>query len=336
MTAPRGHTPVLCAEVCAALAPRDGDVLVDGTFGAGGYARALLAAARCVIWGIDRDPSAIAGGAALAAENAGRLHLLEGCYADMEALLAARGVTRVDGVVLDIGVSSMQIDQPARGFSFQADGPLDMRMSGTGPTAADIVNQYDEAKLADLLYRLGEERKSRRIARAIVRARREAPITRTRQLARIIEQAVGPAKSASAKTASAGGKTVHPATRSFQALRIAVNDELGQLRAGLSAAERLLAPRGRLCVVSFHSLEDRIVKNFLRERCGQTPRASRHLPPDVRPGYAPTFELLFSRARKPGAAELAANPRARSARLRAAIRTNAAPWPETVNRETSA
>jgi len=330
MTAPRGHIPVLCAEVCAALAPRDGDVLVDGTFGAGGYARALLAAARCVVWGIDRDPSAIAGGAALAAENAGRLHLLEGCYADMEALLIARGVTRVDGVVLDIGVSSMQLDQPARGFSFQTDGPLDMRMGGEGPTAADIVNHYDEAALADLLYHFGEERKSRRIARAIVRARREAPITRTGQLARIIEQAVGPAKAGAAPR-----KPVHPATRSFQALRIAVNDELGQLRAGLSAAERLLAPRGRLCVVSFHSLEDRIVKTFLRERCGQTPHASRHLPPAARPGYAPTFELLFSRARKPGAAELAANPRARSARLRAAIRTTAAAWPAAANRETS-
>ena len=311
MTAPVRHIPVMRGEVLEALAPAAGGIYVDGTFGAGGYTRALLDAADCRVWALDRDPAAIAGGAALEAEYAGRLHLTEGRFGDMADLLPVRDV---QGVVLDLGVSSMQIDDPARGFSFQGDGPLDMRMDKDGPTAADLVNTSEEGALADLIYRYGEERRSRRVARAIVAARREAPITTTRRLAEIVRRAV--------PTANDG---IDPATRTFQALRIRVNDELGELDRGLAAAEILLAPGGRLAVVSFHSLEDRAVKVFLRARSGGAARPSRHRPEGTT-ARAPTFRLLTRKARRPGAVEIAANPRARSARLRAAERTDAPAW----------
>jgi 16S rRNA (cytosine1402-N4)-methyltransferase len=247
------HIPVMLPEVLDALAPRDGAVYVDGTFGGGGYSQGLLMAANCKVCGIDRDPAAIQAGAALTTRFPGRLQLLNGRFGDMERLLAARGVTQVDGVALDIGVSSPQIDEPARGFSFRQDGPLDMRMGADGPSAADVVNTLDEAALADIIYRYGEERLARRIARAIVDARKAAPITRTLQLAEIVRKVV---------RRSPDG--IDPATRTFQAIRIYVNDEIGELRRGLAAAERLLAPGGRLAVVSFHSLEDREVKTFLK------------------------------------------------------------------------
>jgi 16S rRNA (cytosine1402-N4)-methyltransferase len=306
------HVPVLLAEVLAALAPRDGALYLDGTFGVGGYARALLEAAQCRVVAIDRDPAAVARGAALAERHPDRLTLIEGRFGDMDRLAAAHGISAVDGVALDLGVSSPQLDAPERGFSFRADGPLDMRMGGDGPTAADLVNTLPEAELAEVIERYGEERFARRVARAIVAARAKAPLTRTDELAAVVRQAVptsGP---------------IDAATRSFQALRIAVNDELGELDRGLVAAERLLSPGGRLAVVSFHSLEDRRVKNFLRARGGAGPRGSRHLPTPR--GPAPTFRLLTKKPVVPGAAEIAANPRARSARLRAAERTAAPSW----------
>lgn len=311
-TLPGGHVPVLLDEVLEALAPRDGAIYVDATFGAGGYSRAILDAADCAVWGLDRDPDAIAEGRPLAESYGGRLTLVEGRFGEMDDLVTARPV---DGVALDLGVSSMQLDRPERGFSFRADGPLDMRMGGSGPSAADLVNGCPEAELADIIYRYGEERRSRRIARAIVEARRSERIERTLQLAEIVRAAVKPR-----------GETIHPATRTFQALRIAVNDELAEIDAGLAAAERLLAPGGRLAVVAFHSLEDRKVKSFLRTRSGALPRTSRHLPATTQVDRAPTFELLLKGARKPTATEISVNPRARSARLRAARRTSADAW----------
>jgi 16S rRNA (cytosine1402-N4)-methyltransferase len=310
------HVPVLVPEVIAALAPRDGAIYVDGTFGAGGYSAALLAAARCRVCGIDRDPRAIAAGATLVAKHSGRLELFSGRFGDMERLLTARGVTLVDGVTLDIGVSSPQIDEPARGFSFRFDGPLDMRMGDDGPTAAEIVNTADEATLADIIDRYGEERFARRIARAIVAARLEQPITRTLQLAEIVRKVV-----------RRTGDGIDPATRTFQALRIYVNDEIGELRRGLAAAERLLAPGGRLAVVSFHSLEDREVKSFLKNRSGAEGGVSRHMPAATRT-RTPSFTMLTRRAVRPADAELARNPRARSARRRAAPPTAAPAWAE--------
>jgi 16S rRNA (cytosine1402-N4)-methyltransferase len=242
------HIPVLVDEIVLALAPRPGGVIVDGTFGLGGYARALLSAAPCRVVGIDRDPSAIIRGRTLVESYAGRLDLIEGRFSEMEKLLCAAGIDAVDGVALDLGVSSPQLDDPARGFSFRFDGPLDMRMGGAGPSAASLVNSLGEAELADIIWRLGEERLSRRVARAIVAARQEAPIERTAALARIVRSVV---------PASRDG--IDPATRTFQALRLYVNDELGELERGLGAAERLLKAGGRLAVVSFHSLEDRAV-----------------------------------------------------------------------------
>jgi len=302
-----GHVPVLLDEVLATLAPRDGGQYCDGTFGGGGYAAAILAAASCTLWAIDRDPAAIARGAALAARNPGRLHLVEGRFGDMLALLETRGATALDGVVLDLGVSSFQIDEPERGFSFRADGPLDMRMERAGQSAADLVNALPEAALADLLFTLGEERHSRRIARAILRARAEAPITTTARLADII-RAVTPRDPSG----------MDRATRSFQALRIAVNDELGEIERGLAAATRLLAPGGRLVVVAFHSLEDRIVKRFMAEAAGRAPGVSRHDPTSLLGRAAPTgFRLVTARALRPGEREMRSNPRARSGRLRA-------------------
>ncbi len=303
------HIPVMLPEVLHALAPRDGAIYMDGTFGGGGYSAAILGAASCTLWAIDRDPAAIARGAALAARHPGRLHLLEGRFGDMIDLLTARGVRQLDGVVLDVGVSSFQIDDPARGFSFRSDGPLDMRMGAHGPTAADLVNTLDEDDLADTLYQLGEERLSRRIARAIVIARAEAPITTTQQLANVIRAVVPKDKSG-----------IDPATRSFQALRIRVNDELGEIERALAAAAGLLAPGGRLVVVSFHSLEDRLVKRFMQDAAGQTPAPSRHDPRGLTARPAPQFRLLTRGAQRPSATELAVNPRARSARLRALAR----------------
>ncbi|HEV7456757.1 MAG TPA: 16S rRNA (cytosine(1402)-N(4))-methyltransferase RsmH [Roseococcus sp.] len=301
------HIPVMLAEVLEMLAPQAGEVILDGTFGGGGYAAAFLDAAPCTLWAMDRDPDAIARGAALAARHPGRLHLIEGRFGDMVAHLAARGVTALDGVVLDLGVSSFQLDTPDRGFSFRADGPLDMRMGRDGPSAADLVNTLDERELADLLWEFGEERHSRRVARAILRARAETPFTTTAQLAEVIRRAVPRDPSG-----------LDGATRSFQALRIRVNDELGEVTRGLEAAMSLLSPAGRIVVVSFHSLEDRIVKRAFQKASGRMPAASRHDPGALLAAPAPTrFELLTTRSLRPSAAEIAANPRSRSAHLRA-------------------
>lgn len=316
------HAPVLLREVVAALAPRDGGIYVDGTFGAGGYSRAILGAADTGVIAIDRDPSAVAAGTHLAESAPGRVTIVEGRFGDMAALVppAAAGWQRtdVDGVTLDLGVSSMQLDEAARGFSFRSDGPLDMRMdagaAGT-PSAADVVNGYAEGDLARIFRVLGEERHAGRVAKAIVRRRTEAAFERTADLAEVVARAVG-------------GKPqrIHPATRVFQALRIHVNDELGELARGLAAAETLLAAGGRLAVVSFHSLEDRIVKKFLAARSGAGPRPSRHLP-EAEAGPEPSFRLLGRKPVEPGADEIGRNPRARSARLRAAERTAAAAQP---------
>lgn len=311
------HIPVLVDAVVAALSPRSGGVYVDGTFGAGGYARALLDAAACTVWGIDRDPEAIAAGEQLTRRYEGRLRLIHGRFGEMDRLLAERRVDKVDGVALDLGVSSMQLDKPERGFSFRADGPLDMRMEREGDSAEILVNETEENELADLLHKYGEERSARRVARAIVRARNRQRLTRTAQLADIVRDAVP------------GGRSPHgidAATRTFQALRIKINDELGELERGLSAAEEILAPRGRLAVVSFHSLEDRTVKEFLRVRSGGAPGVSRHQPP-VEATRKPSFNLLSKRPVLPTRTEMTANPRARSARLRSAERTDAPAWP---------
>jgi 16S rRNA (cytosine1402-N4)-methyltransferase len=307
------HRPVLLTEVIEALAPRDGAIYVDGTFGAGGYSRALLDAAQCTVWAIDRDPDAVKGAAPLLDRYAGRLHIVQGRFGDMFALLGAHGVEAVQGVTLDFGVSSMQLDQAERGFSFRFEGPLDMRMERAGTSAADLVNELAERPLADLIFTFGEEKKARRIAKAIVAARALAPISTTQHLAEIVRRAIGGSR-----------ERIDPATRTFQALRIAVNDELGEIDRGLAAAERLLAPGGRLAVVSFHSLEDRRAKQFLRERAGRNPKASRHLP--VQSSEAkPTLRLIAPGGIEPGEPEIKANPRARSARLRVAERTDA-PW----------
>ncbi len=308
-----GHTPVLKQEVVEALNPSAGCVFVDGTFGGGGHARALLEAADCVVWGIDRDPAAIARGSALVDASQGRLRLLQGRFGDMRDLLTANGVSAVNGVLIDAGVSSFQLDEAARGFSFNNDGPLDMRMGKTGPSAEDLVNGAPEKELAGIIYTLGEERMARRVARAIVEARKTSPITRTGELAEIVRRAI-----------PRGGQRIDPATRTFQALRMQVNDELGEIQRGLRAAERLLRDGGRLAVISFHSLEDRSVKQFLRERSRSSSVRSRHLPPTET--RVPTFRTLGSRPRRPSAAEVTANARARSARLRVAERTAAPAW----------
>jgi 16S rRNA (cytosine1402-N4)-methyltransferase len=301
------HIPVLLAEVVDALRPRDGGRYVDGTFGAGGYTTAMLDRADCRVIAIDRDPDAIAAGRALAERYAPRLRLIEGRFGDMVELLSAEGVEDVDGVALDLGVSSMQFDQADRGFSFRASGPLDMRMEKNGLSAADLVNDADESQLADIIFRYGEERRSRRVARAIVEARKQKRIETTGELAEIVRRAVGPQ----------GRDESDPATRTFQALRIAVNDEMGELERGLAAAEQVLARGGRMAVVSFHSLEDRQVKEFVRSRAGRTPAPSRHAPPRAQ-AAAPVLRDLSRKPVTPSAAEIAANPRARSARLRVA------------------
>jgi 16S rRNA (cytosine1402-N4)-methyltransferase len=318
---PSRHVPVLLAEIRAALrAERRADpaaerdpILIDGTFGAGGYARALLnshPAARVIA--IDRDPEALAAGRALAAAAGGRLVLVEGRFGDLDAIARGHGVEAADGVVLDIGVSSMQLDTPERGFSFRHDGPLDMRMERDGVSAADLVNGADEAELADIFFHFGEERRARAVARGIIEARRRAPIGTTGELAALVARFIRP---------EPGG--IHPATRVFQALRIAVNDELGELVRALYAAERILGAGGRLAAVTFHSLEDRIVKQFLLARSGRGPAGSRHLPAGE--VSSPTFVPVGRGPVAPGEAECARNPRARSAKLRAAERTDAPP-----------
>ena len=312
MSAP--HAPVMLAEVMAATAPLLGERVLDATFGAGGYSRAFLEAGAEVV-ALDRDPTAARFAAPLAAEFADRFRLVPCRFSELEAGVEAAGGRAPDAVVFDIGVSSMQIDEAERGFSFMRDGPLDMRMGAEGPTAADLVNDMPIAELARLIWVFGEERQSRRIAAALARRRAEQPFTHTLDLAEVVERALGGRR----------GAPTHPATRTFQALRIAVNDELGELEAGLAAAERVLGPGGRLVVVSFHSLEDRMVKAFLTERAGRAPAGSRHRPP-VTAGAAPSFELLFNGHRSASPQETAANPRARSAKLRAAVRTSAPVW----------
>jgi 16S rRNA (cytosine1402-N4)-methyltransferase len=306
---PALHIPVLGRPAVDFLNIRDGGVYIDATFGAGGYARAMLAAADCAVIGIDRDPNALALGQALVESATGRLVLFEARFSELDRVARAAGFDAVDGVVLDLGVSSMQLDSAARGFSFRHEGPLDMRMGGQGVSAADLVNAAGERDLASIIFTLGEERHSRAVARAIVKARAQAPIKTTRALAELIASVVR----------SRPGD-IHPATRTFQALRMAVNDELSELAGALLAAERVLKPGGRLVAVSFHSLEDRMVKTFLAERSGGS-GGSRHAPEVKRP--APTFRLLTKRPVTADADEVARNPRARSAKLRAAERLEA-------------
>jgi 16S rRNA (cytosine1402-N4)-methyltransferase len=311
----REHIPVLLNAVIDALAPRDDAVYVDCTFGGGGYSEALLAAARCRVFGIDRDPDAVRHGRELAEHHGGRLRILEGRFGDMAGLLAPVNADPIAGITLDLGLSSTQLDTAERGFSFRLEGPLDMRMSREGQSAEDLVANLSERQLSDLIRVFGEERFARRVARAIATARQRQPIRRTIELAEIVRAAIPQSELGQ-----------DPATRTFQALRIAVNDELGELDRGLAAAEQLLAPGGRLAVVAFHSLEDRRVKEFLRWRSDVAPRESRHQP--IRAGTpAPSFRLLARRAVKPSVAEIAHNPRARAARLRAAERTASPPWP---------
>ena len=307
------HVPVLLKEVVEGLAVVPGETLVDGTFGAGGYTRALLGAGAGRVIGFDRDPDAIANGPILVpdAMESGRLTLINERFSQMDSALADRDLLPVDGIALDIGVSSMQLDQAERGFSFQKDGPLDMRMSQSGQTAAEFLNHADEGEIARVLKEYGEEPRARAVARAIVAAR---PLTRTAELAAVVRKALGH---------HAGMKT-DPATKTFQAIRIHLNAELDELEQGLRAAERSLRPGGRLAVVTFHSLEDRIVKRFLRIRSGATPAGSRHRPMAAA-GPAPSFEQI-AKPVSPSEAELARNPRARSARLRTAVRTDAPAW----------
>ena len=312
------HIPVLISEVLETLGPKDGETYIDGTFGAGGYTRAILEAANCSVLALDRDPNAIRGAAPLIEQFGGRLKVAEMPFSQMEdAMQAELQGQQVDGVVLDIGVSSMQLDNAERGFSFQTDGPLDMRMSSSGMSAADFLNAADEEEIANVIYEFGEEHRSRAIARAIVKRRTETPFSRTLELADVVSRVFHGRK--------VDGR--HPATRTFQALRIFVNDELGELANGLAAAERILRPGGRLVVVSFHSLEDRIVKKFLAERVGKTAGASRHLPPELIKSEQPSFRLVNPRPLTPSKGELEVNPRSRSARLRAAVRTGAEAWP---------
>ncbi|WP_303718814.1 16S rRNA (cytosine(1402)-N(4))-methyltransferase RsmH [Brevundimonas naejangsanensis] len=312
MTSP--HAPVLLAEVIEALAPKAGDVVIDATFGAGGYTRAILEHGADVV-ALDRDPTVQPFAEAVARDFPDRFQLIRTPFSCLSEAFEESGKAKLDGAVFDIGVSSMQLDQAERGFSFMRDGPLDMRMSDEGETAADIVNTWDHGPLAHIFKLYGDERQSGRVATAILRRRVEQPFTRTLDLAEVVEKALGGRR----------GAAIHPATRVFQALRIAVNDELGELERGLEAAEATLAPGGRLVVVTFHSLEDRMVKAFLTERTGNAPGGSRHAPVAVET-RKPSFDLLFKGAREAGEAELAANPRARSAKIRAAVRTDAPAW----------
>lgn len=310
------HTPVLLHRVLEVLRPHDGARYIDCTFGAGGYTSAILNKANCQVLALDRDPRAVADGQPLVADFGGRLRLEHARFRDLAEVATRADFTPVDGIVFDLGVSSMQLDEADRGFSFMRDGPLDMRMSAEGPSAADVVNRCEEQEIAEILFKLGEERRSRAIARAIVRKRELQPITRTGELAELIAGVLG----------RRHDDKKHPATRSFQALRLFVNDELGELVAGLGAAECILRPGGILAVVTFHSIEDRIVKTFLTERKAGRSQPSRHLP-EAPEGPAASFHLLTRKAIEPDDNELAANPRARSARLRSAERLEAAPIP---------
>src|SRR4051794_15512721 len=307
------HVPVLVDQAIAALALNAGDTAVDGTFGAGGYTQAMLAAGAGRVIAFDRDPDAIDLGRSLVPDpiKSGRITLINERFSQMDRVLAERGIGQVDAIALDIGVSSMQLDRADRGFSFSADGPLDMRMSRSGLTAAEYLNGADEAEIARVLKDYGEEPRARAIARAIVAAR---PVERTAELAAIVRRAAG----------FRPGQKSDPATRTFQAVRIHLNAELDELEDGLAAAERVLRPGGRLAVVTFHSLEDRIVKRFFRERSGGMPAGSRHRPVQQDP-REPTFERV-AKPVSPTERELAANPRSRSARLRSAIRTTTPAW----------
>lgn len=311
------HIPVMLDEVLHALQVRDGGLYVDGTFGAGGYSRAILSEADCRLVGIDRDPTVIPAAEELVRAAPQRFMFAHSPFSAMEQAVSALGLGQVDGIVLDIGVSSMQIDQAERGFSFMKSGPLDMRMSGEGPTAADAVNRLKADELANIFYAYGEERRSRRVAQFIVSAREEERIETTDRLAEIVSRAIGGKHS-----------KIHPATRVFQALRIFINDELGELAMALAAAERLLSPLGRLVVVTFHSLEDRMVKAFLRARAGLVGGGGSRHTPTVEAGPAPSFSLLTRKAVAASDGEAAENPRARSAKLRGAIRTEAPAWPQ--------
>jgi 16S rRNA (cytosine1402-N4)-methyltransferase len=313
---PAHHSPVLLTEILEALKPQGGERYIDCTFGAGGYSRAILASADCQLLALDRDPLAAEMADELVKTHTKRFRFEPAAFSDLARIAALADFVPADAVIFDLGVSSMQLDEAERGFSFMRDGPLDMRMSGEGPTAADVVNRSDEADLAEILFLLGEERKSRPIARAIVRRREQSPLTRTLELADLIAGVLG----------RRHDDARHPATRSFQALRLFVNDELGELVAGLAAAEAILRPGGRLIAVTFHSLEDRIVKSFFAERSGAKGRASRHMP-DTLTERAPSFTLARRKPVEPGAAEIAANPRSRSARLRAGVRLDAPAWP---------
>jgi 16S rRNA (cytosine1402-N4)-methyltransferase len=310
---PARHIPVMLSEVLHALEPKSGAIIVDGTFGAGGYSKAILEAAECEVIAIDRDPEAVAAGRALAAKFPGRLKLVAGRFGAMDEIVNRQGIEAVDGVALDLGVSSMQLDEPERGFSFMKEGPLDMRMGKEGPSASDIVNELSAGELAEIIGKLGEEGRSRAIAKAIVARRAEAPIETTKELSDIVARVLGRKRD----------EAKHPATRTFQALRLYLNDELDELARGLSAAERLLKAGGRLVVVTFHSLEDRIAKRFFASRSTPGPRGSRHLPETSDAAFAPSFRLLNRHPIEPNQSEMRRNPRARSARLRAAERTAA-------------
>jgi 16S rRNA (cytosine1402-N4)-methyltransferase len=314
---PVRHVPVLLPEVIDALEPRANGIYIDTTFGAGGYTQALLESAECIVLAIDKDPDAIAGGRELVEQSAGRLTLVQGAFGDMAGIAAANGITHADGITFDLGVSSMQLNEAPRGFSFQRDGPLDMRMSQEGVSAADVVNSLAERDLAQIISVLGEERRARAIARAIVAMREESAIERTGQLADIVAGVLG----------RRHDDKKHPATRTFQALRLYVNGEMDELVRGLVAAERLLGEGGRLVVVTFHSLEDRIVKRFLASRAGKTARPSRHAPVSLQAERLPSFRLLHRRAVSPGKDEVRRNPRSRSARLRAGERTSSPEFP---------
>ncbi len=308
---PARHIPVMLSEVLSALEPKDGEVILDGTFGAGGYTEAILNAANCRVIALDRDPEAVSAGRSLVERFPGRLITAQARFSEMDQVAAREGLGAVAGVVLDLGVSSMQLDDPERGFSFMKEGPLDMRMSRQGPTAADLLNTASEQDLAEIIGKLGEERRARAIAKAILARRSEKPIATTTELAEIVARVLGRKRD----------ETKHPATRTFQALRLYLNDELGELGRGLSAAERLLRAGGRLVVVTFHSLEDRIVKRFFAGRSAPPAQPSRHLPQSEGGAFAPSFRLLNRRPLEPNQREIAANPRARSARLRAGERT---------------
>jgi 16S rRNA (cytosine1402-N4)-methyltransferase len=312
------HIPVMLGEVLAKLQPSGHEVFVDGTFGAGGYTRGILQTPGTRVIAIDRDPTAIAAGQSLVTEAAGRLTLVHATFDELEDVLAEQGISQVDGVVFDVGVSSMQIDQADRGFSFMREGPLDMRMSLEGPTAADHLNRMKQDDIANVIYILGDEPRSRAIARAIVAAREVAPLVTTLDLVRAVEKATGPQRAKD---------RIHPATKTFQAIRIFVNAELAQLARGLSAAERVLKEDGRLVVVTFHSLEDRIVKRFFASRSGKSEGQSRFLP-EATNTRVPSFVLLEKGALAAGDDESEINPRARSAKLRAGRRTAAAAWPQ--------